>query len=171
VPEPHRTLFHPSHGRELPGVARSLRYGHRALKTRGPTNGVPPITVILNKGEMQRIRHDQRARPPAIHSIWSHDDSTSELLAIDVFECSSVKAAHDQLIEALGNLESDAVNRRSDKGSPGEIAFGLGDTMILFSRSNVVVLIRNAGPKVVPVSGVARELDAVLVRELQNKRR
>jgi len=125
----------------------------------------------IRRWKMQRIRHDQQARPPVIHSIWSHSDSTSELLAIDVFECSSVKAAHDQLIEALGNLESDAVNRRSDKGSPGEIAFGLGDTMILFSRSNVVVLIRNAGSKVVPVSGVARELDAALVRELQNKRR
>jgi hypothetical protein len=125
----------------------------------------------IRRWKMQRARRDQQAKPPAIHSIWSHGDSTSELLAIDVFECSSVKAAHDQLIEALGNMESDAVNRRADKGSPGEITFGLGDAMILFSRSNVVVLIRNAGPTVVPVSGVARELDAVLVRELQNKRK
>jgi hypothetical protein len=124
----------------------------------------------IRRWKMQRARRDQQARPPAIHSIWSHGDSTSELLAIDVFECSSVKAAHDQLIEALGNMESDAVNRQVDKGSPGEIAFGLGDTMMLFSRSNVVVLIRNAGPKVVPVGGVARELDTVLM-ERQSKRR
>jgi hypothetical protein len=124
----------------------------------------------IPRWKMQRIRRDQRARPPVIHSIWSQGDSTDQLLAIDVFECSSVKAAHDQLIEAIGNMESDALNRRSDKGSPGEIAVGLGDTMILFSRSNVVALIRNAGPTVVPVDEVARKLDALLVRQIQTKR-
>ena len=61
---------------------------------------------------------------------------TNELIAIDVFECASVKSAHDQLIEALGNMESDAVVRRAEKSAPGEIAFGLGDTMMLFSRAN-----------------------------------
>jgi hypothetical protein len=111
------------------------------------------------------------AREAARHSFdLEPSDSTDPLLAIDVFECSSVKAAHDQLIEAIGNMESDALTRRFDKGSPGEIAVGLGDTMILFSRSNVVVLIRNAGPTVVPVDGIARELDALLVRQIQTKR-
>jgi hypothetical protein len=109
--------------------------------------------------------------PHSIHSIWSHGDSTNELLAIDVFECRSVKAAHDQLIEALGNMETNAVIRRADKSAPGEVAFGLDDTMILFSRANMVVLIRNAGLTVVPVNAIARELDAVLVQRLQNRRR
>jgi hypothetical protein len=125
----------------------------------------------IRRWRVQRLRPDQQAMPPVIHSIWSHGESTNELLAIDVFECKSIKAAHDQLIEALGNMESNAVARRTDKSAPGEIAFSLGDTMILFSRANVVVLIRNAGPRVVPVNAIASELDAVLVQRLQNKRR
>jgi hypothetical protein len=125
----------------------------------------------IRRWRLQRLRQDQQMMPPVIHSIWGHGESTNELLAIDVFECTSVKTAHNQLIEALGNMETNAVTRRADKSAPGEVAFGLGDTMILFSRANVVVLIRNAGPTVVPVNAIARELDAVLVQRLQNKRR
>jgi hypothetical protein len=125
----------------------------------------------IRRWRVQRQRRDQQAMPPMIHSVWSHGESTNELLAIDVFECTSVKTAHHKLIEALGNMETNAVIRRADKSAPGEVAFGLGDAMILFSRANVVVLIRNAGPTVVPVNAIARELDAVLVQRLQNKRR
>jgi hypothetical protein len=39
--------------------------------------------------------------------------STSELLAIDVFESSSVEAAHDQVLEASGNMESGAIEHRT----------------------------------------------------------
>jgi hypothetical protein len=99
-----------------------------------------------------------------IRSIWRHGESDKELLSVDVFVCASVKAAHDQLIEALGNFESNAVERRTEKNALGEVAFALGDTMMLFSRGNLVVLIRNAGPKVVSVRAIARGLDALLVR-------
>jgi hypothetical protein len=119
--------------------------------------------------KMQRLRRDQQTKLSVVHSIWSHGESTNELIAIDVFECASVKSAHDRLIEALGNMESDAVVRRAEKSAPGEIAFGLGDTMMLYSRANVVVLIRNAGPSVVSVTAIARELDDVLVQRLENR--
>jgi hypothetical protein len=125
----------------------------------------------IRRWRLQRLRQDQQMMPPVIHSIWSHGESNNELLAIDVFECTSVKTAHNQLIEALGNMETNAVVRRADKRAPGEVAFGLGDTMILFARANMVVLIRNVGPTVVPVNAIAGELDAVLVQRLQNKRR
>ena len=95
----------------------------------------------------------------------------NELLAVDVFECASVKAAHDQLVEALANMESDAIERRTEKNAFGDIAFGLNDTMTLFARANMVVLVRNAGPTIVPVSAAARELDLLLVRRLEDERR
>jgi hypothetical protein len=119
---------------------------------------------------LERMRRDERAEPPAIHSIWRHDESMSELLAVDVFECASVKAAQDQLIEALGNVESAAVERRTEKNSIGDVAFGLRDTMVLFARANVVVLIRNAGRTIVRVLPVAREIDKLLVRQLESER-
>lgn len=118
----------------------------------------------------QRVLRDEHAKPTTIRSLWRHGESTSELLAVDVFECSSVEAAHDQLLEAFGNMESDSVERRTGKDAPGDVAFGLGDTMVLFARANLVVLIRNAGPTVVRVGDIARRLDRFLLLRLESKR-
>jgi hypothetical protein len=125
----------------------------------------------IRRWSLQRVQRDERAKPPVIHSIWRHGEAMNELLAVDLFECASVKAAHDQLLDALANMESDAIERRTEQSAPGDIAFGLGDTMILFARANMVVLVRNAGPTIIPVSAVARELDLLLVRRLEGERR
>jgi hypothetical protein len=119
---------------------------------------------------LERVERDERARPIAIHSMWRHDDAGNELLAIDVFECASVKAAHDQLIETLGDIESGAVERRTGKNAIGDVSFGLNDTMVLFARANLVVLIRNAGRAVVKVTTIARSLDKTLELRLKSER-
>src|SRR5262249_11146142 len=74
---------------------------------------------------LQRIRRDVQARPPVLRSLWSRGDTMSALLAIDVFQCASVRSAHEQLLEALGNIESDAVERRTAPNAPGDVAFAL----------------------------------------------
>ena len=112
----------------------------------------------LHRGEHERV--------VSIRYIWSHGDNTNELLSIDVFFCASVKAAHDTLLEALGNMQSGDIERKTDKSAPGDVAFGLANTMIVFARANVVVLVRNAGPAVVPVGTIARELNALIGRRL-----
>jgi len=118
------------------------------------------------------LHHAKRQTdPPGVRSLWRHDDSLDELLGVDVFECGSVKAAHDQLLEALGNIQSGAVERRTDKSAPGDVGFGLANTMVLFALANMVVWIRNAGRKLVPVGTVARDLDALLVKRLGPARR
>src|SRR6267378_5821313 len=91
---------------------------------------------------LERAQRDERAKPPEINSLWRHNESTGALLAVKAFECTSIKAAHDQLIVALGNVESGAVERRTEKTAIGDVAFGLRDTMVLFARANLVVLIR-----------------------------
>ena len=118
----------------------------------------------------QRIQHDDQAKPKSIRSFWHHGESSGELLEVDVFDCASIGAAHDQLLEALSNMESAAIERRSGKNTPGDVAFGLGDSMILFARANLVVLIRNAGPTVVGVGDIARQLDKVFLQRLESKR-
>jgi hypothetical protein len=115
---------------------------------------------------LQRVRLDEQAQPPLLRSLWSRGDAMNELLAVDVFECASVRGAHEQLLEALGNIESDAVERRTAQNAPGDVAFALADTLLVFARANVVVLLRNAGPTVVSVDEVARALDALLVQRL-----
>ena len=89
---------------------------------------------------------------------------------MDVFECASVKAAHDQLIETLGDIESAVVERRTGKNSIGDVSFGLNDTMVLFARANLVVLTRNAGRAVVKVTPIARALDKMLELRLESER-
>jgi len=119
---------------------------------------------------LRRAHRVEGAKPPVVYSLWQHGDPASELLAINVYECASVKAAHDQLFEVLGNVQSGAVERRSEKNAPGDIAVGLANTMIIFARANIVMFIRNAGTKVIPVGTIARNLDDLLVRRLEPSR-
>jgi len=120
---------------------------------------------------LERVERDEHTKPTAIHAMWRHDEAGNELLAVDVFECVSVKAAHDQLIETLGEMESAAVERRSGKNAIGDVSFGLNDTMVLFARSNLVVLFRNAGRTVVKVGAIARSFDKMLERRLESERK
>jgi hypothetical protein len=108
-----------------------------------------------------RVPREEGTAPPVIRAFWHRGDPMLELLSIDVWVCGSARAAHDQLLEALGNIQSDAVERRDGFG---DVAFALDDMMALFARANVVVLIRNAGPKAVQVGPVARAIDELLVR-------
>jgi hypothetical protein len=123
----------------------------------------------IKNWRLQRVKRDERAGTTTMLSLWSHGDSGEDLLSVDVFECASVKAAHDQLLEVLANVQSPKVERKTEKTAPGDVAFGLANTMILFARANLVVSIRNAGPRIVPVGAVARELDAKILRRLESE--
>ena len=121
----------------------------------------------IKNWKLQRAKSEQRARTIALRSLWAHGDSGKELLSVDVFECASVKAAHDQLLEMLADVQSPKIERQTGETAPGDVAFGLANTMILFARANLAVWIRNAGPKVVPVGVVARQLDAQILRRVE----
>jgi len=88
-------------------------------RTRRPSQTSPQRHHPRRLGDswltLLRVRRDERAEPPAVRSLWRRSESTSELLAIDMFECPSVKGAHDQLLEALGNVESGAVERQTGR--------------------------------------------------------
>jgi len=116
---------------------------------------------------LERSRREESGNVVITRSMWRRGESTNEVLAVDVFECASVKAAHDQVIEALGNMESNAIKRQSRSNTVGDVHFTLDDTMSLFARANVVTLIRNAGPVVVKVSAIARQVDSLILRLLK----
>ena len=115
----------------------------------------------LSGWTMLRTQREEGSAPPAIHTQWHRGDPAVELVSIDIWECDSLPAAHDQLLEVLANIQSTAVERH---GGLGDVAFTLGNTMALFARVNAVVLIRNAGPKTVDVGPNARAIDARLDR-------
>ena len=116
--------------------------------------------------KLVKVKHSEQDGVKVIRSMWSRGDDTNELLSIDIFVCGSVKAAHEALLEALSNMQSGAIERKKEKNAPGDVAFGLANTVIVFARANITVLVRNAGPTIVPVGTVARELDAQIQRQL-----
>jgi len=124
----------------------------------------------LKGWKLIKVKHAEQEGAKVIRSMWSHGDNTSEVLSVDVFVCGSVKAAHEAVLEALGNMQSGAIERKKEKSTPGDVAFGLANTLIVFARGNVTVLVRNAGPTIAPVGTIARDLDGQIQRRLESEK-
>ena len=124
----------------------------------------------LKGWKLHKMKHAQQEGAKVTRSVWSRGDDANELLAVDVFVCGSVKAAHETLLEVLSNMESGAIERKKEKNTPGDVAFGLANTVLVFARANVVALVRNAGPTIVPVGAIARELDGQIQQRLDSEK-
>ena len=155
------------------GQKQFLEKRHEAATWRGRSKHADRLVKAfavegseLRGWTLQRAQRDDGGKPAVLHSLWSRDPAGRTSLAIDVFECKSVAAAHDQLLEVLAQMQSGVVERQIGKSVPGDVAFACGKTMALFARANMVVLIRNAGPTVVPVDAIARTFDALVIKRL-----
>jgi hypothetical protein len=145
------------------------RHGLQLRRRRGAAEPRSITSLALSGSELSgwtlyRVRRDERNEPPSIRTLWHRGDPAAELLSIDLWECASTAVARDQLVEILGNIQSDTIERQPGDAGIGDMAFALGNSMILFQRVNIVVFIRNAGPKIVEVDTVARTIDALLVQ-------
>ena len=137
----------------------------------GPSTSGALTSFILTGLEIQgwtmvRGRRKEGDRPPSFESLWSRGNAEGELISIRAVECADSATAREQLLEELSNFQSPAIQRRSGPDAPGDVAFGLGETMVVFSRANLVFTVRNAGRSVVPVTPIARSLDAFILRRL-----
>ena len=83
------------------------------------------------------------------------------MVRVDVFECASSDAAHEYLIDALNEFESAGIGRRTDV-SFGDVAFGT-QSVALFARGNLVVLVRKATPQPEPVTPIAQAVDTIIL--------
>ncbi len=130
----------------------------------------PPLVVradeqLLPGWRLQRLDPlpaEERNRPGGIRTLWAGDEGA--VLSVEIWQCTSPAAAREQLLEVLGQFESPQVERAKGAAAIGEIAFVHGEQTLLFARENVVVLVRNAGPRIVPVLEAARKLDDGLRR-------
>ncbi len=93
-------------------------------------------------------------------SIWSQREGVDELLRVDLLECPSRSAAHERLLETVGEFQSAAVTRQ--EVGFGDVAFGNGEFALVFARGNLVAMFRNAGRELVSVIDDARRLDEQL---------
>jgi hypothetical protein len=117
-----------------------------------------------------RAQRKEGATSPDVHSMWHsmwrHGDAADEVVSVRVTECADAAAAQDQVLEELGNFQSPKIERRAGADAVGDVAFGLGQTMALFARGNLVAVILNAGPKAVSVAALARDLDTRIREQL-----
>jgi len=146
-------------------------YGRSQYGLRASIKGFALTGSELPGWKIQRTERDESAKPRVTHSLWSRNEAATEILSVDFWECSSIRAADDQVLDVLANMQSADIERRTGTNAPGDVAFGLNDTMVLFARANLVVLLRNAGPKVVMVGAIATRVDAVLIQRLKTIRK
>lgn len=114
--------------------------------------------------EWRLLRADRRENETRIfhQSIWKR--SEDELLSVNVLECGSRADAHEAIIDFLGEFESPLIARQTVRGT-GDVAFAMPEeTAVLFARANLVVLMRNAGPKIMELGTLARDFDDSLIR-------
>jgi hypothetical protein len=114
-----------------------------------------------------RAQRNQGPTPPSVLSIWRHGDAADEVISVRIVECQDPPDAQDHMIEELGNFQSPTIQRLTGPDAVGDVAFGLEDTMILFARASVVVVILNAGRRAVAVTAIARGVDTLIRSRLE----
>jgi hypothetical protein len=114
---------------------------------------------------LKRARWHEHATPPFFHSVWTNADDADEAITIRIVECADASAAKHQLLVELGTFHSPAIERHDGADVVGDVSFGLGETMALFARANVVVTVLNAG-KPVSVVAAARDVDTFIQQKI-----
>jgi hypothetical protein len=115
---------------------------------------------------LERARRDEHAAPPFSHSLWRNTDDADEIISVRITECADASTAQHQLLEELGNFQSPVIERHDGTDAVGDVSFGLGQTMALFARANIVVTVLNAGPRPASVVPVARAVDTFIQQRM-----
>jgi len=67
----------------------------------------------LKGWKLLRVNDSDEGKTKILRSMWSRGDDVEELLAVEVFVSTSVKDAHETLLEALANMQSGAIERKN----------------------------------------------------------
>lgn len=119
---------------------------------------------------LHRSRQLQSNTTTITKSIWMQKNDDATLIAVDLYACSSVRGAHDRLLELLGSMQSPNVTRQKSKTIRADVRFGYDSTMAVLSCANFVALVRNAGSKIVNVRRPMSAVEAFLTNRLRLKR-
>jgi hypothetical protein len=121
----------------------------------------------LPEWSLQRLQVvASRDQPRSIQSLWRRSQAQDELVQVEVVECPSRATAHRALLRAIWAFQSPLV-RRFNAEPVGDVAFAFpGETAIVAARANLVMAIRSVSRALVPVTSVARGLDANIKSKL-----
>ncbi len=135
-------------------------------RTEGTVENVQLTGSEIPGWKLERAKRDEHTAPPFFHSVWRNVGDPDEIISVRITECADASAAQHQLLEELGNFQSPAIQRHDGADAVGDVSFGLGETMALFARANVVVTVLNAGPRLASVAAAARDVDRFIQREM-----
>ncbi|HET9342899.1 MAG TPA: hypothetical protein VFO25_08300 [Candidatus Eremiobacteraceae bacterium] len=145
------------------------RFGYETWRVLAGDDVVSVISgAALGEGDIRgwtvaRQTRDAVDSQPRLRLILRRTGSSAnQLISITIVECPSVPAARAYLLRWLGDFQSPLVVRLP-KTDSGEVAFGMGETMVLFSRANLIVHVANAGREIIPVLEIARAVDNRLI--------
>jgi hypothetical protein len=116
----------------------------------------------IPNAQLVKMKTRDAKKGSEVQTIWQIDGDPECLIKIDVFSCTSTDATHSHLLNLLGTIQSGDVIRDTDRTRIGDLAFSLHDTLHVFTRDNVVVLIRNAGRHVASVRRISERVDAFI---------
>jgi hypothetical protein len=124
--------------------------------------------IYLHGWRLHRLWRNQSPQASTGMIVRAGDklDEITSVASILLWESASVSAAHDQLLAVLCEMQSNAIKRNRQR-EVGDVLFSLADTMFLFARANLVVLIRNAGSQVLSLGEMAGTIDVAILRHLQ----
>jgi hypothetical protein len=104
-----------------------------------------------------------RAIPGTIlQSFWESGGSSESILRIDAYESHSADAVDDTLLQLLSQFQLPGMQYHDEAGF-GDVVFSSGTNLvILFSRANLVFLMRNVGNLPVEILEEARFIDELV---------
>jgi hypothetical protein len=104
--------------------------------------------------------------PPGLRILWVEGSGAEgTILSAELWQCHSASAARELLLAILDQFQSPLLERLEGARAAGDLAFGHGEHTLVFTLRNLVVQIRNAGRKVIPVAEAAQRLARALEAE------
>jgi hypothetical protein len=118
----------------------------------------------IQKVAPKKLATTEAGGQPLTRSIWKQSSQEpGKLLSVDTIECASRASAHETLLRMLGDFQGPVIERR-EQLSFGDVAFSApGDTLVLFARGNLVILLRNSGSELMSMSPIASQFDSTLI--------
>ena len=171
-----RTLPTVTRGEFHSFVVASLPTPHGESRPLLPDRGDDPALAVWTqwcatwKRLCESVLRQQQLETALISYVrpCPHDQAATSAAyeeALQAEACASVAEAHEYLIDALNEFESAAIVRRTDV-TFGDVVFGT-DSVVLFARANLVVLVRKASPQTEAVLPIAQTIDALILARLK----
>lgn len=108
----------------------------------------------------RQIPIDVAGMPHCIQTMWRNPQGDPEaLLRFDIYECDTHMAAHEFLVQFVGQFQTAEIYRREDL-SVGDVVFlPKTEQVVLFIRANLFVFLADAGHTRAPLIEIARDID------------